>query len=430
MIAVDGYSAEWGYDLKMFKGLKRDYRRVKRHREAQIGIGLALVFLMLVAIIFTAFNPFVIEIGDKLVVTSPKKQQQLNMMGMNTSSSKPFGMALGDTLMGQSQADLNSEMTALSSFGVSWIRIDVAWADLQPNSASQALQWSKIDPIVSAAKAHHLHILATLAYTPSWAAVAGCDDSSQKCTPASDAQFANYATSVAKRYNSTICAFEIWNEENNQGFWTPAPNAVTYTNLLKATYPALKKVDPSAPVLLGSFGPLDDLSGSQQPVTFLSDLYAAGARGYFDVVGFHPYSYPALPDTVASWSGWSMMNDLPTSIRSVMTANGDSNKQVWITEYGAPTNGPGPTETDQNYGTVSGDDHLDEQLQAETVTQSTQQYMQYSWLGNYFWYSFKDLGSSTADTGNFFGLIKFDGTHKAAYDAFAAAIQAADKSTK
>ena len=29
----------------------------------------------------------------------------------------------------------------------------------------------------------------------------------------------------------------------------------------------------------------------------------------------------------------------PESLRSVMTANGDAEKKIWMTEYGAPTDG-------------------------------------------------------------------------------------------
>lgn len=195
----------------------------------------------------------------------------------------------------------------------------------------------------------------------------------------------------------------------------PAPNPTGYTQLLSASYKAIKKVRPYAPVLVGGLGPLDSSSTSINPVSYLSDLYAVGARNYFDAVGYHPYSYPALPSTVASWSGWSMLNDLPTSIRSVMTANSDSNKQVWITEYGAPTGGPGETETQANYGTVGGDDHLDQQLQTETLTQSAQQYESYDWLGNYFWYSYQDLGNDPTNTGDFFGLVSSSGSPKLAY---------------
>ena len=220
---------------------------------------------------------------------------------------------------------------------------------------------------------------------------------------------------------TAISAWEIWNEPNNEGFWMPAPDPTAYTQLLKATYPAIKDTDPSAIVLSGSLGPSDGQPSSIAPVTYLSGMYSAGAHGYFDVLGYHPYSYPDLPLTVTPGAP-GHDGRLPVSIRSVMAANGDTNKQIWITEYGAPTNGSGPTETTADYGLVGSNSHVNDQLQADMLKQSTQQYESIPWLGNYFWYSYKDLGSNPSDTGDHFGLLTYSGNQKPAYSAFEQAI--------
>jgi hypothetical protein len=381
---------------------------------------------------FVLLQAAVIEIAGKIVFTTPKEQHQLTTPSVpvsNSGSAKPFGMALSDSLYSLSDDQINTELSAISSMGVSWIRIDIAWAGVQPDNSSQ-YDWSKVDTIITAANNHHIKVLATLAYTPAWAAQSGCDDSSQKCAPASDSQFATFATAAVQRYdNKGVDAWEIWNEPNDQGFWMPTPNPLAYTQLLEASYTAIKKADSSAKVLSGGLAPLDSLPGSIQSVTFLSDMYADGAGKYFDAVAYHPYSYPDLPSSVASWSGWSMMNDLPTSIRSVMIANADTNKQIWITEYGAPTGGPGEQETAANYGDVGGDSHLNSQLQAEMLTQSTQQYDSDSWLGNYFWYSYKDLGTSSSTNENFFGLLDANGNPKPALAAYEQAVKTINRSS-
>jgi hypothetical protein len=339
------------------------------------------------------------------------------------SARKPYGVAVGGTLDNLSEAQLDSELENLSGLGVQWIRIDVAWPEVQPMNGSQ-FDWSNMDRIIAATKAYHLKVLGTLAYTPSWAAQKNCNDDTEKCAPANDSTFANFAASAVRRYNGNgINAWEIWNEPNNQGFWLPSPDPAVYTQLLKLSYAAIKGVDPSATVLSGSLGPVDGLPASIQPVTFLSGMYADGARNYFDIVGYHPYSYPDLPSTVAQWSGWSMMSDLSPSIRSVMVANGDAAKQIWITEYGAPTGGPGPAEMSITYGLLPGTSHVDDQLQAEMLTQSTRLYVNYVWLGNYFWYSYKDLGTDTVNPGDFFGLLTYNGNQKPAYATFKQVIQ-------
>ena len=176
---------------------------------------------------------------------------------------------------------------------------------------------------------------------PPWAALAGT--SGDACPqPASSAQYATFAAEVAARYAPQgVGLFEIWNEPNNAGFWAPKPNPAAYTADLVAAYAAIKKVDPGAFVISGGLAPEVTDGTNISPIDFLTAMYADGAKGSFDALGYHPYSYPALPDTYETWLAWSQMGQTPVSIRSVMKSNGDSARQIWITEFGAPTGGPG-----------------------------------------------------------------------------------------
>jgi len=86
-----------------------------------------------------------------------------------------------------------------------------------------------------------------------------------------------------------------------------------------------------------------------------------------------------------------------------MITNGDANKKIWITEFGVPTNGP------NSYW------YLSEQGQAGMVTDAMNLYKRYTWAGPIFWYTLKDSGTDTSTNENFFGLIRFDGSLKPAY---------------
>ena len=46
--------------------------------------------------------------------------------------------------------------------------------------------------------------------------------------------------------------------------------------------------------------------------------------------------------------------------------------KIWITEYGAPTDGPGAESTMSNYLLGQPSDHVDEALQAEMATEAVQ----------------------------------------------------------
>ena len=67
--------------------------------------------------------------------------------------------------------------------------------------------------------------------------------------------------------------------------------------LLQAAYPAIHRADVSATVVSGGLAPHGDLGANpndpRHPVNFLKAMYAAGAKGFFDALGTHPY--PPLP---------------------------------------------------------------------------------------------------------------------------------------
>ena len=81
------------------------------------------------------------------------------------------------------------------------------------------------------------------------------------------------------------------------------------------------------------------------PVTFVERMYAAGAKGSFDALAYHPYLY--APDNVRfSKSG---ARELYDGIRQQMVDNGDGGKQIWATEYGESDDGRGRRHTGRTY---------------------------------------------------------------------------------
>jgi hypothetical protein len=127
-----------------------------------------------------------------------------------------------------------------------------------------------------------------------------------------------------------VSNWELWNEPNLPIFFGfSAHNAPKYTELVKAAYPAIKAVQPNSTVILAG---LSRLPGEESPPAFLTQMYAAGAKGSFDAAAAHPYVHPGglAADTDNGWSDIPAMHD-------VMVANGDGGKKIWMTEMGAPT---------------------------------------------------------------------------------------------
>jgi hypothetical protein len=287
----------------------------------------------------------------------------------------------------------------MKAMGFTSVRVDISWYNIQFNGPD-SYNWTDMDTTVAAIQSAGLTADLIIDQCPPWAAASGA--SGTFAQPASPAAFGNFAGAVANRYYGKGASyFEVWNEPNNPAFWSPAPDPAAYTADLKAAYTAIKAVAPSAMVITGGLSPEADSSNSYDDVTFVQDMYADGAQGYFDALGDHPYTYPTPPDSVILGSAWSEMDQTSPSLRSLMADHGDSGKKIWITEYGAPTSG-----TEMN---VSESDQSDELVQ--TISQARQ----LGFIGSVYIYTWEDSGDG-------FGLLNSDGSQKPAYSAVASAL--------
>jgi hypothetical protein len=234
------------------------------------------------------------------------------------------------------QPQIDTALDALQSTGVDTIRVLVPWAGVEPIQGSD--DWSAVDRVVNSAAARNIKVLGVLNSTPTWAAVPNTFPLAGM--PSDNAQFAAFAGLAAARYQGKVTAWEVWNEPNGINFWQPAPNAAQYTALLKPTYLAIKAADPNAVVVAASVGSVVDFGDwLVNPVRFVSEMYAAGAAGYFDALSFHPYQYttPFTQGGIYYESPLTQVN----RIYALMVANGDGNKKIWATEYGEPSSAAG-----------------------------------------------------------------------------------------
>lgn len=238
---------------------------------------------------------------------------------------------------------------------IQWLRDDgFSWVNVE--TVQGTWTWDHTDMFTSLTPT--FDILASLVTAPSWAN--GRTDSDWKCgdpkawwwMPSDAAPYGQYAYQTAKRYPQ-VKAWEIWNEPNLYAFDPPVPDAVKYVNLLKAAYTNIKSANPSALVVGGAFGQMptnyfrvDAWCGSYveadiSPPDFLRWMYAAGAKGYFDVLSVHLYGADS-----------NQLQQLQT-LRDIMLANGDD-KPIWVTEIGYSTS-PGQLTQEQQAQSVSTD---------------------------------------------------------------------------
>lgn len=136
----------------------------------------------------------------------------------------------------------------------------------------------------------------------------------------------------------SITAVEFVNEPNLTAAWNPV-SAANYTALMKPMYTAIKAVRPDITFLGGSLASYrnNDASGVESGA-FLAAMYAAGAKGYMDVVSVHPY--PADLSTAPPYNpsnGFQAgFDQVLTSVRNAKAAASDT-VPLWITEVGMST---------------------------------------------------------------------------------------------
>lgn len=319
------------------------------------------------------------------------------------STNSPIGpgheLGIADSLVGLSSNELQHRLDGIAATGSKWVRFDIQWRSIEPEKGQY--NWSQIDQAVNAVVSHNLRPLAVITYAPDWARIAGCDTT--LCGPDKPIDYANFAGVVGQRYSQLYpdiqWAYEIWNEANTPEFFGPAADSDQYTRVLCAAYSKIKTYDQKAIVLTTGTAPSATEPGRYNPVDWLRQLYAGGARNCFDAVSHHPYTWPRHPLAEPD-DAWGRMSEM----HQIMARNGDGAKKIWLTEYGYTT-GPPP-----NTKKVS------ESAMAEYMSVAIAAYRSYDWAGPLFWYTYQDSGGE--DYEGYFGLVRPDGTPKAAYETF------------
>eukprot|EP00775_Hariotina_reticulata_P012900 gene12900-13026_t len=285
------------------------------------------------------------------------------------------------------------EAAMLADLGVTWVRFDFPWSEIQW-FGPQEYAISGYDIAVRALAAKGINVL-------------------DQMVPPDDSYigaFADFCTYLVQRYAPLgVHAWEIWNEPNIVNFWATGADPARYTVLLKAAYTAIKAADPLGFVVTAGLAPACNCEGNMQAQDFLSGIYTAGGGGYFDAVGMHPYTYPQLPNSTDGSAYW--WTAMEAELRPIMEQNGDADKQIWSTEFGAPTNGP----EDGSFVT--------ERNQAVMLSTAHQLIQAYPWAGPLFWYVLRDPGEETNTVENFFGIVRFNKSKKPAYAALKAVRQ-------
>jgi putative glycosyl hydrolase len=262
--------------------------------------------------------------------------------------------------------------------------------------AERSINYCAYDYINDKATSRGISILGLIDYqSVSW------EDKSDWATDEFRTRYVERVGEIVSHYHqktNSIRNWEIWNEED---IGIPEFNVriepEPYAKILIEAYHKIKSIDAGSTVVLGGLSP----KGFFYSENYLEDLYATDAiqehytqYGYhpFDVVACHPY--PEIfsnPDP-------GMANVLNQRIKSVMNANNDRFKKVWLTEMGW-----------NRY-------YVSENKQAQYLKQSYELMDTLTdpafpddppYVERYFWFHYRDFGSI-----DFWGLVGSDYTDK------------------
>jgi hypothetical protein len=308
----------------------------------------------------------------------------------HASSSMETGIADDAALLNEpSDAKAKAAVNAWAALGIDDVRIFVQWQAIAPanggtraptgfNGAdpnSPGYNWSRVDRAVALVSAAGMRpLLVVTGPGPLWASqVPGRHSVRYKPRPD---LFAQFARAAALRYAQATDRYVLWNEPNLP-LWLQPQNTCRgsrctpyaphlYRKLVRAAYPAIKTVDPTATVLFGALAPNGENSTKQnaktRPLAFVRSMGCVKVNLKRDRSGpcsslkpltadgfaYHPHATKLAPDGVQVHPDNASIGDLARLKRTLDGAQragglrkaGGGKFGLYFTEWGYQTTPP------------------------------------------------------------------------------------------
>ncbi|WP_407184968.1 hypothetical protein [Bradyrhizobium centrosematis] len=214
-------------------------------------------------------------------------------------------------------------------------------------------------------------------------------NSSPPTTDEARQRFADYAAAAAQSVLPQHPLFELWNEWNLAAKKDAAFSPENYLALAQVTRPAVKRVAPNTPFLVGALG--DDPGW-----TWTEKMLRTGILQYADGASIHLYNFCMGPSKRTSAE---IIERLTAFHRLVGQASGNPDFPIYVTETG--------------WTTAANKCGVSEQAQADNTAQlilwaSTAA----RWLKGMWLYELKDSGNNPSELEHNFGLYRFDNSPK------------------
>ena len=316
-------------------------------------------------------------------------------------------------------ATTERDLEKVRTLGFGWVRMLLPWAGIEKESKG-AYNWAEADRAVQAASSAGFKIIARLDRPPQWAradrAISGPPDNYQ--------DYADFVSAFVSRYSSgspigRVDAIQVWNEPNLDREWggsrpINAKSAADYVRLLSLAYKAAKKADPSVTVIAANLAPTGWIGPEALPDDqYLKAMFDSGLKGNYDVIGANAnVQCPCVDAPLASvprFTHPSFYFRRVEQLHHIMVANGDTDKQIWLVEFGWTTD---PIhETYSWYAT-------DEQTKSELIVQAFKYAHEHwsPWIGVMTLWTVADPTWGPGDEQVWWAVTNPDGSTRPAYD--------------
>lgn len=195
-------------------------------------------------------------------------------------------MGLGMEKLDRDAFDPEKIYDKVASLGVKWIRLQSGWKKTEQEEGVYDFAWldRQVDNLLSRGLTPWL----CLCYgNPVYDELAKEHYGAVGCAPIRSERayeaWLTYVRATAEHFRGRIEYYEVWNEAEGDWTWRPKSNSAEYTEFCVKTGRAVKEIDPSAKIIIGSH--------YQNSMEFFNAEFAGGALEVADAISYHSYDY-------------------------------------------------------------------------------------------------------------------------------------------
>ena len=339
---------------------------------------------------------------------SPMKYADVNPFGVNTFLEQEV-----------EETKVRRSLELVRDAGFHWIRQEFPWEDIEIHGKGDfqdrrnplvVSAWDKYDRIVNLATQYGLEIVARLDHPPAWSRRDG-RARGDFAPPDNLEDYGDFVSAVAARYRGKIRFYQIWNEPNIYPEWGDQPaDAEAYTKLLQVAATRARAVDPDVVIIsAGLAQTIEEGPQNVNDLTYLQQMYDAGARGSFDILAVQDYGLFTGPGDRRLEPERTNFSR-PILIREIMVKNDDADKPIWAMEVGWNA---APLDMDAPFGRVT------EQNQARYAVQAYDRAEnEWPWMGAMMYWFLRRAGDSEKNQSfYYFRLLDPDFAPRPVYNA-------------